>query len=165
MFGIQTEIIEKGNLIDDFCKFENNVNKHIPKALRVVGAQMKESLSEHIINTVYNTDIYAPKLYRTRGRTDRFGSKSLLFQTDDTKPEIEGNKLTFTFEPSGTHTGKMGDLKGYWSLPTADRAPEDAPLKPRPVHGDDLIRRIETGKGYDWRPRKGYRSFPPRLIL
>lgn len=138
----------------DLSAFRARLYKKFPSALKVIGEQMCIALAESAEKIVY--DAYTPKRYPRRGDNPRFG-KGIADQALDVHPEVSGNKLTFTYNPYGTHEGFMSDMKGYWDIPSGKRPKPGLLIKPYPVYGDDLIRRLETGKGYDWKVK-----IPPR---
>ena len=159
MFDFKIEERYVVPLEKDLAEFDKELNKQIPKALGVVGRQMVSSLAEHVNDDVYGA--YKPRMYPSRAFKKRFG-QGLHQQARDVDPEIDGNKLTFTFEPSGSHSGRMADILGYSDMSPHERTSATAPLKPNPVHGDDFIRRLETGAGYDWRAPADVGAFPKR---
>ena len=121
----------------------------IPAALEAVASQLTVSLQKHIQEDVY--DAYTTKDYPRReeqgGLLDpRFISTS-----------VSGQRLIFDYSPSGTHTATMDETKrsmsfeGYALNELADYDTwSKQPIKPHPVHGDQLINRIQTGRGFDW---------------
>ena len=154
MLGLKFEIEENGSLEEELKAFTTKVDAQVPKALKIVGDQMSVALAESIDKNVY--DAYVPKMYPRRDDNPQFG-ESIFQQALNAQPTVSGNVLTFTYNPHGTHDGLMQDIPGYWDM--EDPPKPDLLIKPFPVHGDDLIRRLETGKGYDWKPKE---PIPPR---
>lgn len=143
-------------LMDDLITFQGAVETGVRASIMPMAEAMKQALTARIDLDVY--DKYTPKAYPRRRDNPEFGPAL----TDmDTNVLIwdKGAGFVFSYEPHGEHSGTMKDLVGHhkeqWEK-------QDAPIKPNPVHGDDLIRRIETGKGYDWKfnkPRPFWNQF------
>ncbi len=139
--------------------FKTKIDKGIVGGLKVVNNELVVSLQKHIQEDVY--DEYAPKAYPRRKNNPKFGRP--IISEENMFPKIYKGTLVFSYLPDGSHSGKYKDTlswetKGKFATPNADKAAE-YPIKPNPVHGDDLIKRIETGKGYDWEYHGGARPF------
>ena len=121
-------------------------------------ASMRERLYQHIQTDVYQA--YTPSIYprRSDNGNDVYGTPLDDMDKNAVKLGV-GDKgyhpsgkvmgVGIKYEPSGEHSGKFGDFFGKEKLKEIHHKPED-PVKPNPVSGNELIRRIETGKGYDW---------------
>lgn len=132
--------------------------KPIKAGLTFVADDMVQSLRAHIEDDVYNA--YEPKSYPRRRDNSRFGKG--LASSEYIHSSVESLRLTFAYEPMGYHSGRMQDaLDAYEEAPNGSIRPTsrtkamwNKPLKPKPVHGDALIQRIQTGEGYDWKSPK-----------
>ena len=152
-------------LTNDFNDFIKDLAYPILSGLTAVGDGMSANLMQHIQEEVY--DAYTPKSYPRRWDPRRGGNtgfgESIIEQVK--KADVRTLSLSFVYEPHGYHSGRMQDaIDAYEDDKDGIRKPTartersfNRPLKPNPVHGDKLINRIQTGKGYDW---KG--DFPAR---
>ena len=125
----------------DFKKVQAEIKTSIAKAMPQLADAMKQSLKEHIDQDVYAA--YTPQAYPRRSENPGFGVPLNDIDSNtfvDTWPD--GVRLDY--KPDGSHSGTKRDLKGGFAQDSI------RPIKPNPVHGDDLVRRIETGQGYDW---------------
>lgn len=117
-----------------------------------VGNEMKDTLAHRIEEDVYKE--YTPRVYPRRSEHSGYGTplddmeKNVMLFPKSIPGKAE---ITFSYKPDGSHTGTFGDFYDDNKLLRIHKKASD-PIKPNPVHGDDLIRRIETGKGYDYRP-------------
>lgn len=156
-------------LITDLNAFLFTLKEPIRSGLNSVADGFSNSLDKHIQHDVY--DAYNPKRYPRRQMKDS------LMSPDYKEISVHDLSLRFQYEPKGFHKAKMKDMLGaewddmihrYVVLDKETGATKDIienpndPLKPKPVHGDRLIERIQTGEGYDWQPPKGEDSFPKR---
>ena len=156
-------------LITDLNAFLLTLKEPIRSGLNSVADGFSNSLDKHIQHDVY--DAYNPKRYPRRQMKDS------LMSPDYKEISVYDLSLRFQYEPKGFHKAKMKDMLGaewddmilrYVVLDKDTGATKDIienpndPLKPKPVHGDRLIERIQTGEGYDWQPPKGEDSFPKR---
>ena len=140
MFTLDFSQIWTGSLEGDLEKEVINIKKRIPTALQRVGADMIYSLERHINDDVYNAYTpYGDNPYVRR--LDNDFPNSLLGQAVDLVPAVKGTTLTLTYNPNG-----------------------DQFQTERPVHGDDLIRRIETGVGYMWAHKPPARPFWRKFV-
>lgn len=128
----------------DFAAFKTDLNAKLNAAIRNMEAPLKDNLYKHIEKDVYAA--YQPKEYPRRRDNNEFGTP--LNDVDANASLVLIPKgFAFIYLPDGSHSGTTADLSPKSENYDADRP---LPIKPNPVHGDDLIRRIETGKGYDW---------------
>lgn len=112
---------------------------------KALASALMNRLSAHIASDVYG--VYPnPKSYPRRVEYPNFGP-SLM---DSENMEVRTGNLfaELVYNPSGRHSGKMGDALNAEKDGSAENM---KPLKPHPVHGDALIERIQTGVGYDWK--------------
>lgn len=142
MFGLEMKIEEIGSLSGELDAFKEKVNAQIPHALKLVGEEMADKLAQTIETEVYAK--YTP--YATRGdpyyrRVINDFPNSLVGQIQNNAPTVNGNVLTFVYNPHG------------YQYQVQD-----------PAHGDELIRRIETGKGYSWRHVPPDRPFWTKFV-
>jgi hypothetical protein len=154
-------------LTNDLNDFIKGLRDPIWEGLSAAADGMKNSLQAHIQSDVY--DAYEPKSYPRRSKYPNYG---LALNDLDNKVVLDVSfpnalSMLFNYTPVGYHSGKMQDTldafyKGSHEPTTRTNAHWDEPLKPHPVHGDKLIQRIQTGEGYDWKPKKGYTDFPRR---
>jgi hypothetical protein len=86
----------------DVQKETANIEKKIPSALRVVGAEMIANLQEHIKNDWYSQ--YKPKKYKRRTDDPSLGTP--IGSEEYMDAQVENNTLTFTYEPRGEHKYK-----------------------------------------------------------
>lgn len=117
-----------------------------------IGNVMKETLEHRIEEDVYKE--YRPHVYPRRSEHPGYGvALNDMEKTVTLFPKsIPGKaEVTFVYQPSGEHSGTFGDFYDENKLLRLHKKASD-PIKPNPVHGDDLIRRIETGRGYDYHP-------------
>lgn len=149
-------------LTNELNDFVLNLREPIWEGLSAVADGLTSGLQAHIQKDVY--DAYEPSSYPRRSENPRFG----IALNDKRQMEVKypnSMSMTFTYEPTGYHSGRMQDAKDAYkttkngAVRSTSRTIRqwDKPLKPHPVHGDKLIRRIQTGEGYDW---KG--EFPKR---
>ena len=133
----------------------DEIEDNIPLVLQRVGSEMINNLQSHIQKDVY--DAYTPTSYPRRKDHPQFGTPLDDIKNFSTHIERDYGMTTlyFDYNPDGTHKGKIWDTLDYEfdeSNPRAGttRTPGAQPIKPKPVHGDKLINRIQTAKGYDW---------------
>lgn len=152
-------------LTNDLNDYVFSLRDPIWEGFSAVADEMTNSLQAHIQKDVY--DAYEPKSYPRRSNSGgiRFG-----IPLNDARQMVVEHptalSLSFTYEPSGYHSGRMQDALDAYNARNEPKARTESrwnqPLKPHPVHGDALIRRIQTGRGYDWIPPKGMNRFPAR---
>ena len=132
------------------------ISAQIPIGLKFVGAEMAANLKKHIQEDVY--DAYKkPKIYRRRKDNPQFGIA--LDNDKNMAIEVEKNVLVFSYLPDGTYTALFKDIE------TEEESKKfghdrNAPVKPFPVHGDALIKRIQNAT-YDWKVK----DIPKRRFL
>lgn len=150
------DVGEAWGLEEDVAAFKGELRDAMIKALPQVREAMYDTLIRHIETDVYS---YDNKEYPRRADNPRFGTPLIAVREQSTRiGDISADGMCatvgFNYMPDGSHSGTTADLD-----PKSDSYDADAPrpIKPNPVHRDDLIRRIETGRGYDW---KG--NFPKR---
>ena len=166
MFEIDIKFqAEFNELFDsDIKQFQSELRNMMIKALPEVREDMKEALKRHIETDVYS---YSNKAYPRRKDNPQFGPSLIDFDTRGQMTpigDIDANAtwavVGFNYTPDGSHSGTTADLD-----PSSKYYDADNPraIKPNPVHRDALIRRIETGAGYDWKtkvkPRKFWQNF------
>ena len=143
------------NIDEEFNAFRQKLNQQLTKAVRAMEGPLKDDLYVHIEEDVYAA--YKPKEYPRRRDNPEFG---IALNDMDKNAWLsilpQGNGFSFNYLPDGSHSGTTEDLDEYSDNYDADTP---RPIKPNPVHGDDLIRRIETGRGYDWACYPGKREF------
>lgn len=138
----------------DFQAFQQKLGHQVKDAVAAMEAPLKDDLAVHIEHDVY--DAYTPKEYPRRRDNPDFGiplidmDANVTYYNKVDGPTFfdVGGGLSFSYKPDGSHSGTTADLPNESDNYDADN-PES--IKPKPVHGDDLIRRIETGEGYDWK--------------
>ncbi len=154
--------IEVGNvtgLREDLSFFAKEIkNEYVKAALNEVMSQMSSLLKKHIYDDVYAK--YQTKDYPRRDEVE--GERNVLNFGYGLADEhnmhygfTDETSIAFTYRPSGHHSGRMQDTKRAYDdnyRPTYVIAGKrfDLPIKPHPVHGDELINRIQTGTGFDW---------------
>lgn len=152
------------SLDEEIKDFKNYLILRSAQALEQVQGQMTEHLENRIIEDVYNK--YTPKEYPRRYDNPQFGDPlTSLMYMDALGPSggITSNgdismMAGLDYNPRGEHSGTTADLSPDSPYYDADNP---SPLKPNPVHENELIRRIETGKGYDWKvPSAVYKGRP-----
>ena len=154
MSEIKLNITASKITFDDFVK---DYGEALPadKMQRIaesVGNVMKETLEHRIEEDVYKE--YTPRVYPRRSEHPGYGVPlNDMEKTVTLYPKsIPGKaEVTFMYQPSGEHSGTFGEFFNEDQLARLHKKASD-PIKPNPVHGDDLIRRIETGRGYDYHP-------------
>lgn len=151
---------EGDNLEYDVGMAIGEIENNMTPLLQYVGAEMIEDLQRRIKMDVYRA--YTPKSYPRRKDHPEFGTPlwDIKNFTTHINNDLNVAILEFDYSPDGTHKGKKKDALDYddkYHRDDPDYA-ED-PLKPNPVHGDALIKRIQTGKGYDWKCSPGERPF------
>lgn len=102
----------------------------LERALRSVAKDAKEALMRHIREDVY--DKWNPKYYERRYT----GSGGLLSMYAGLTEFVSSGSMRLEYLPSGEQY--------QWE---------------NPANNDELIRRIETGRGYEWRKHPGPRPF------
>ena len=117
--------------------FQTEIRSKIAKGLASLRDDMRESLSQHVVKDVYRA--YSPNEYERRGEAGGLQGQALN-ATSHADGSMDGTsyRIYIQFSPDGNHP----------------RESEWAEDRVRPVHGDDLIGRIEN-----WNPRY---SYPPR---
>ena len=162
---LKVEVSGEDSIIDDIKRLAN-----MPAIKRVntsIYEYMEAKLQEHIQTDVY--EAYDPTMYPRRVDYPQYGKPMI-----DTKAYAHMEHIwpsseliaagglewgvSLEYLPSGSHSGKFGEFFPESYLKEKD-IPPDAPIKPNPVHGDDLIRRIETASGYDWKYHGDRRPF------
>ena len=135
-----------GGVTKEYKAFNTKFYTAVQAGLTAVGSELTKHLQEHIRKDVY--DAYTPKSYPRRSGHPQFGTPLESPQNMD----LQVNKLSliFSYEPTGDHSGTKKDRLDWSALKKKYQTAPNQPIKPNPVHGDDLIRRIETGEGYDW---------------
>lgn len=146
---------------EDLKAVQLELRQKMIKGLPNVRNDMLDSLEKHLLSDVYRA--YRPKEYPRRKDHPEFGPSLIDFTTKGQVRNI-GNisedgtwaEVGFDYLPDGSHSGTTADLD-----PTSAYYDADHPrkLKPNPVHRNELIRRIESGKGYDWKRHPGKRPF------
>ncbi|MEG1757790.1 MAG: hypothetical protein RR235_04950 [Oscillospiraceae bacterium] len=114
------------------------------EAMPFLAERLKESLRRHIDTDVYGA--YSPKEYPRRSHNPEFGTPLNDVETN-TLTVVRMNGVLLDYKPSGAHSGTTADLSPYSAWYDAD---DPRPLVPNPANGDELVRRIESGNGYDW---------------
>lgn len=129
----------------DFQAFQQKLGEQVQGAVAAMEAPLKDDLALHIEHDVY--DAYTPKEYPRRRDNPDFGIPLIDMDANVTYYN-KGAGFTFSYMPDGSHSGTTADLPIESDNYDAYHA---EPIKPNPVHGDKLIERIETGRGYDWK--------------
>lgn len=152
-------------ITNDVNDFIAGLRNPIWEGLSAVADGMTANLQVRIQEDVY--DAYEPKSYPRRSSASgvRFG-RSLIDKKNMVVSFPNSMSMSFSYEPTGYHSGKMQDALDAYSErnnPTQrTKSHFNEPLKPHPVHGDALIRRIQSGEGYDWKPPVALGEFPKR---
>ena len=131
----------------------NTRRKNVDVVLNVIGGELVHDLQKHINDDFYKQ--YQPKSYPRRKDHPIFGTALDSEKNFDTN--VKNGVLEFYYTPLGFHTGKLRDTLDF----DEDRySPSEwnRPIKPKPIHGDKLINRLEKGEFYDWAPH----HFPER---
>ena len=147
-----------------------NIKMAAAYALYNVFEDAKDALVRHIEEDVYSPAVFTPTVYPRRSEHPEFGPALTDMATnlrpyepipaDMTGANWGGFKMSYM--PSGEHRGTTADLE-------AGGSGEPRPIKAYPPYGDrvdnnNLIYRIETGRGYTWRRRPGERPFWQNFI-
>ena len=140
MANVEVQIQEtwEGSLTEDLnALLAGELRTKTAKALKSVRDEMREALSEHVTKDVY--DAYDPIQY-SRRKLDGGLQGQALDATSHAEGSLDGKsyRLYIEFKPNGNHPDEA-----QWRAEGVS-----------PVHGDDLIGRIEN-----WNPKY---SFPPR---
>lgn len=127
-----------GNLELEFMKwFQTEFQGKMTKGLLALRDGMRETLSKHVVKDVYKA--YQPIKYARRGDAGGLQTQALNATSHaDVSSDGTNYRIYINFSPNGNHS-----MESEWA--------EDGVY---PVHGDDLIGRIES-----WNPRY---SYPPR---
>ena len=127
-----------GSLELEFQKwFQTEIRAKIAKGLMGLRDGMRESLAQHVVKDVYKA--YQPVQYERRGDNGGLQAQAMNATSHaDGSPDGTSYRIYISFSPNGNHS-----MEREWA--------EDGVY---PVHGDDLIGRIEN-----WNPRY---SYPPR---
>ena len=136
------------------------IENNMTPLLEYMGGEMISDLQKHINDDVYKP--YQPKSYPRRKDHTIFGIPLDDIKNFTTKVDNNLNYaiLEMQYNPDGFHSGKMRDTLDYDAEAHEDDAKyANRPIKPHPVHGDALIRRLQTGEGYDWKCSPGPRPF------
>jgi hypothetical protein len=131
-----------GSLELEFAKwFQTEFQSKMVKGLLAIRDGMRESLSQHVINDVYHA--YQPSEYERRGDAGGLREQALNATSHaDGSADGTSYRIYINFSPNGNHP----------------RESEWAEHGVRPVHGDDLIGRIEN-----WNPKYSYPPHHRRL--
>lgn len=145
--GFKTEW--ESGIVEDIKKIFTH--KTVVNVMAAIQADMKQALSDSIERNVYSEK---HNVYPRRSENPGYGPALNDMEanvTDLGGMNMDGTKyyVGIRYQPSGEHKGKFGEFFTEEELEELKKKKED-PIKPNPVHGDELIRRIETGKGYDW---------------
>lgn len=116
---------ENETLAQDISAFEKQLDAAISDAMQTFYSDIILLLYEHLESDVYAA--YKPSLYLRR-RDDPELGESLEAFGRNTKKTQTPDTITVDYSPDGEH-----------------------PQFERPLHGDDLIRRIEQGGKWEWR--------------
>jgi hypothetical protein len=117
--------------------FQTELRGRIAKGLMALRDNMRESLAQHVVKDVYNA--YQPNMYERRGENGGLQQQALNATSHaDGSPDGTSYRIYINFAPNGNHS-----MESDWAKEGV-----------YPVHGDDLIGRIEN-----WNPRY---SYPPR---
>ena len=162
--GIQLQFQTEGNVKGELeaelkALISGKIAPIMNDAMRSVGFTMQDKLKEHIEDDVYKR--YSPKVYPRRSGGGGIGIPLNSLQNmklSGTAFTEAGGSVSLRYSPDGSNAATTADLKPGSPYYNADNP---QPIKPNPVHGDDLIRRIETGRGYDWK-LSGGQKFPAR---
>lgn len=141
MDNLQFVVSELETLDQDFQKVQTEIKTSIAKAMPQLADAMKQSLREHIEQDVYGA--YKPKAYPRRSENPGFGIP-LNDIDSNTFVNTWPDGVFLNYKPDGSHSGTKRDLKGRYAEESS------MPVIANPAHGDELVRRIETGRGYDW---------------
>jgi hypothetical protein len=106
------------------------IEPQIEAAMHDVAGQARESLLKHIYEDVY--DKWNPSAYERR-YTGSGGLASLYASLTES---VSSSRILMEYYPSGQH-----------------------PQWRKPLDGDGMISRIESGTGYEWRKHPGPRPF------
>lgn len=144
-------------ILEDFTEHSKKISSAIPLVLQNIGSEMIVSLKKHIMTDFYAA--YSPKVYPRRSENPQFGIP--LNSEQNMSVNVSGNILQFGYYPTGYHSGRMSDALNWatWSAKMSEGQKEkegQKPIKPNPVHGDELIRRLQYAT-YDWKT-----DAPPR---
>lgn len=127
-----------GNLEREFQTWiQTELKSRMAKGLMALRDDMRESLSQHIVKDVYNA--YQPNEYERRGSAGGLQEQALNATSHaDASADGTSYRIYIQFSPNGNHPDE-----GKW-----------AERNVRPVHGDDLIGRIEKwSPAYSFRPK------------
>lgn len=149
-FKIETEGYDELELEMMGAIFNMATMKRIGK---FVLTETKDALRRHINEDVY--DAHKPTVYPRRSEHEGYGPPLNDIESNSYpigNIDKDGNvTVGLNYLPSGEHSGTFGDFYGKKKLKELNRKASD-PIKPEAgrADGNALIRRIETGKGYDW---------------
>lgn len=143
----------------DFIGVTKRITAAITKAVPAIADGMGIALKQRIEEDVYRK--YNPSVYPRRSAPGgtAFGTP-LNDMEANTSYGItpDGKGMYFEYLPGGSNSATTANLRPGNKYYNADKP---TPIKPpdKAVHGDDLIRRIETGTGYDWKANMKARPF------
>ena len=158
MGGFQFIVSGLESIDEDMKELETKLKNDIAQAMPQVGQVMKDTLKEHIESDVYAA--YDPKAYPRRSEFPQFGT-ALNNIDATTVVETGSDMVALEYSPSGEHTGTRRDL-----LPPYNKN-SSKPIIENPASGDQLIRRIESGDGYDFgfaMERPFFQNFTEEMI-
>ena len=158
-FVLDVHVKGEDSLDKDMKAELNKLSVDVANIMVQLGQIMGDTLQKHIVQDVYQA--YSPKTYPRRSENPRFGTPlsdvwANSYLTYNTAEGQIGGEVCINYMPTGVHTGTTADLDP--SSPYYD-ADNPRPLKPNPANGNELIRRLETGAGYDWNAHPGKRPF------
>ena len=152
----KVSVLGADSLAQDFAHVKEDIRDAAFLGLVAVGDSMVSNLQYHIQRDVYNA--YSPKSYPRRRNNPRFGVP--MIDKSNMEPTVDARRLrlTFIYNPKGEHSGLIRDAQDFMIREGSDIVEnpfyinrENEKIKPKPVSGDKLIKRIQTGEGYDWK--------------
>lgn len=118
---------ENETLAQDISAFEKQIDAALVDAKESIFDEIIILLHQHIEVDVYRA--YTPKRYLRRRDNPELGESLIEFSSNTDRIET-ANSIGLEYLPDGEH-----------------------PQFDRPLHGDDLIRRIEQGGRWEWKTK------------
>lgn len=135
---LSIEVGRIDGLEEEIAKEIMGIERHIPKALNVVGSEMIEALKTHLSFDFYEQ--YEPVKYVRRREKPQYGRSLYSDKYTNMNVAIAGSSLQFDYTPNGEHTlnptwhTRDGDKLIEWAQKEGDGNPVARPFWNRFIH-------------------------------
>lgn len=155
---------------EDIKRLNETLSECLDDGIKKLKRDMRIRLLQSVDKNVYAK--YTPTMYPRRKDNPQFGTPlddiSNIKIKDLPMRRDYGRGFEFSYEPNGNHKGTWGDIYGEGGLRSRHlRLDGTTRIVPYPVHGDQLIKRIEEAD-YNWDtdapPRRFYTEFAEEIL-